>query len=115
MALIPRLYQAPTIHDPLNILTPFDRQTARTGGIQRISAGRSGRGRFEVSVEGILQPALWRKPGPLPPGQVRAPNFNSVFLKKQNAHDLRSRWAAIDLYQMAHLWGPGFGDELRPE
>jgi hypothetical protein len=101
----------PAIRDPLNILTPFDRQTAQTGGIERMSAARSARGRFEVSVEGILLPSLYRGPGSPPLGQIKAPNFNSAFLKKQNANDLRSRWPAIDLYQMAHLWGPGFGDE----
>ncbi len=101
----------PTIRDPLNILTDFDKQTANTGGIRRISASRSPRGRFEVTVEGFLLPPLWRNSGQPPPGRVRAPNFNSAFLTKQNAKDLRARWPAIDQYQMAHLWGPGFGDE----
>jgi hypothetical protein len=108
---IGRGYTQPTIRDPLNILTAFDRQTARTNGIRAITAGRSSRGRFEVTVEGFLLEPLYRKHGPLPAGRVRAPNFNGVFRTKQNADDLRGRYPAIDQYQMSHLWGPGFGDE----
>lgn len=102
MAIVSRPHQTLTIRDPLNILTPFDQQTAQTGGIQRISAARTPRGRYEISVEGILLPPLDRK---------SAPNFNSSLLKKRDANDLRVRLPIIDLYQMAHLWGPGFGDE----
>lgn len=111
MATAPRPGSIPVVRDPLNVLTPFDRQTARTGGIQCISAARSARGRIEVTVEGILLPSLYRGTGKAPAGQIKAPGFNDKLRGKQNIADLQAWLPGIAHYQIAHLWGPGFGDE----
>ena len=111
MAIGPNSISKPIIRDPYNLLTAFDKQTAGTGGIQRISAARSARGRVEVSIEGILLPPLYRGSGTPKQGQIKAPSFNDIFVKKQNMADLWSRLPGLQLYQIAHLWGPGFGDE----
>src|SRR5579859_1320885 len=101
----------PIVVDPYHILAPFDRQTAGAGGVQRISAARTPRGRVEITVEGIVLPPLHRGPGNPPEGRIRAPGYNDMLRKKQNIRDLQSWLPTIEHYQIAHLWGPGFGDE----
>ncbi|MFT8246387.1 polymorphic toxin type 4 domain-containing protein [Roseomonas sp. BN140053] len=98
-------------HDPLRMLNHFERRTAGTGGIRRIAKGWAPDGRFGVIIEGTLLPPLYREDGPVPPGRIRASNFNKLILAKQGAGHLRAQYPSIDRYQMSHLWGPGFGDE----
>jgi hypothetical protein len=70
--------------------------TAGTGGIDTISAKRYSDGTTYVTITGKLLQGLER-------GAPTTPNFNK---------DLPSG-KDIDLidYEVAHLWGPGFGDE----
>jgi len=111
LVIRPKPQSIPIIWDPHNILTPFDRQTAGTGGIKRISALRSVRGRIEVSIEGVLLPPLCRGTDIGSQGQTKAPRYNDLLRKKQNVKDLSAWLRGIEFYQIAHLWGPGFGDE----
>lgn len=111
MAFKPKPGLIPTFRDPYNLLRDFDRQTARAGGIQRITAARSSRGRIEVSIEGLILPPLYRGHGLPQPGQIKAPEYNKMFVNLQNMADLNERVPGIGSCQLAHSWGPGFGDE----
>jgi hypothetical protein len=72
--------------------------TAGTGGIKKIAAERSRDGTLSVTISGELMPPLKRNA----PG---TPTFNREL----------PTGGAIDLpnHEVAHLWGPGFGDEAR--
>src|SRR5512143_159590 len=82
---------------PLFFETGFrlNRETARRGGIRRISVRRMQDGTPEYTIEGVLL-------APIRPRSA-APNYNRML----------SPGSEIGLpdYELAHLWGPGFGDE----
>ena len=92
----------PVIDDPHGMrpdLTNFDRRTAGTGGIKKISFRRDPDGRYAVKIQGELQEGLSA-------GKTKAPNYNrsGKFITNREA-GLNSDW------ENTHLWGPGFGDE----
>lgn len=82
---------------PLFFETGFrlNRETARRGGIRRISVRRMQDGTPEYTITGVLLT-------PIRPRSA-APNYNRML----------SPGSEIGLpdYELAHLWGPGFGDE----
>ena len=72
--------------------------TAGTGGIREIGSFRRPDRSLEVSMQGVLLPGLVRS-------APTTPNYN--------AEALRGSDVGLSDYEVAHLWGPGFGDEAR--
>ena len=100
----------PVIEDPHGMrpdATNFDRQTAGTGGIKKISFGKDPEGRFSVKIKGELQEGLYRGKGKPPAGKTKAPNYNR---SRKLISNKEAGLPAGD-WENAHLWGPGFGDE----
>jgi Bacterial toxin 4 len=82
---------------PLFFETGFvlNRETARRGGIRRISVRRMRDGTPEYEIQGVLL-------SPIRPRSA-APNYNR---RLSPGRDI-----GLPDYELAHLWGPGFGDE----
>lgn len=82
---------------PLFFETGFilNRETARRGGIRRISVRRMADGTPEYEIQGVLLT-------PIRPRSA-APNYNRMLST--------GREIGLPDYELAHLWGPGFGDE----
>lgn len=74
----------------------IDTSTARTGGIETISASLQSNGSRVVVISGKLLPPLNRR-------DPRTPNFNRGWIQ---ASDI----GLVD-YEILHLWGPILGDE----
>jgi hypothetical protein len=70
------------------------RDTAGTGGIKSISGRLNQDGSVTYTITGELKPPMVRR---------TAPNYNKQL---PSARDIR-----LPDYEIAHLWGPGFGDE----
>ncbi len=73
-------------------------ETAGTGGIRRIAGERAADGTVGVQVNGVLRPPLDRD-------APTTPNFNATLPA--------ARDVGLPGYEIAHVWGPGFGDEAR--
>ncbi|HVO10993.1 MAG TPA: polymorphic toxin type 4 domain-containing protein [Vicinamibacteria bacterium] len=73
-------------------------ETAGAGHIQRISGERASDGTVWVQVNGVLGPPLDRK-------AASTPNYNRTLPT--------GREIGLPGYEIAHVWGPGFGDEAR--
>lgn len=88
----------PQAASPVLVETNFklSGKTAGTGGIRQISGSRGKRGALAVQIEGILKPPLKRD-------ATGTPNFNRKLPS--------GRTIGLPEYEIAHLWGPGFGDE----
>lgn len=71
----------------------LNRETARTGGIRRITGRLLPDGRTSIKIEGTLLPSM---------GQA-APRYNRRLSS--------ARSVGLPDYEISHLWGPGFGDE----
>ena len=91
-------------------LPDFEHRIAGTGGIEKITAGKSakedGGGLFVTIVGMILPQRLARKSKDVTKTRRAAPGFNQsdkLFSNKEAG--LSNEW------QRLHLWGPGFGDE----
>jgi hypothetical protein len=74
----------------------LNRETAGTGGIRSITGRRLKDGSLSIEIVGELLP-------PIPRNQ--APNYNRKWLPGSDAT------VGLPNYDIAHLWGPGFGDE----
>jgi hypothetical protein len=72
----------------------LNRDTAGTGGIRRIAGRREPDGTEVIDIDGELLPPIPRH---------LAPNYNR---RLPPGSDI-----GLPDYQIAHLWGPGFGDE----
>lgn len=70
--------------------------TARTGGVREIGSIRRPDRSLMVSIQGQLLRPLVRR---------TAPNYNQEALPGGDV--------GLTSYEVAHLWGPGFGDEAR--
>jgi hypothetical protein len=88
----------------LSRFSDADLMTAGTGGIVSIEMNRSPTPGFgnETVISGSLLDRLPRS-GAVRPG--RAPSFNDSFPYRPGELGLGGR------FEIAHLWGPGFGDE----
>jgi hypothetical protein len=71
-------------------------ETAATGGIATITGERRADDVLQITIEGELKP-------PLPRDAPTTPNFNGRLPS--------GRSIGLPDYEIAHLYGPGFGDE----
>jgi putative RNase toxin 4 of polymorphic toxin system len=76
--------------------------TAGRGGVRTIKGERGPDGTTVVEITGVLRT-------PIRP-RSSAPNYN---LEGVRASDLQPEHPDVATYEVAHLWGPGFGDEAR--
>ncbi len=93
---------------------PMERLTANTGGIQTIRKMLpwDEKSHTLTHVSGVLLEPLHRgAPSSKPRGKIQAPNFNTAFRRKLVSEDVTKRYPNVALFEMGHLWGPGFGDE----
>ena len=69
-----------------------------TGGIKEIKGHRSLDGSLDITIKGELK-------DPLPRDSPQTPNFNK---QPPSGSEI-----GLSDHEIAHLWGPGFGDEAR--
>lgn len=88
----------------LSRFSDSDLMTAGTGGISSIEINPSRTPGFgdETTISGTLMDGMPRT-GPIRPG--RAPSYNNSYPYRPGELGLGGR------FEIAHLWGPGFGDE----
>lgn len=72
----------------------LNRLTAGTGGIRTITSRKLHDGSKSITITGVLLPPIPRSD---------APNYNKRLPT--------GRMIGLPTYEIAHLWGPGFGDE----
>lgn len=85
----------PLLHETNHALSG---DTARTGGVREIGSIRRPDNSLMVSMQGVLLPPLKRSAS-------TTPNYNEEALRGSDV--------GLSDYEVAHLWGPGFGDEAR--
>lgn len=100
---------------PQRPFMPQEFQTANTSGIQKIRKGQplDPKSHTLTTISGTLLEPLWRgKRSERPTHKIQAPNFNSSYRSKcLSDGEVAKRYPNILLFEMSHLWGPGFGDE----
>jgi hypothetical protein len=93
------------VTDPesLKHLADYDLRVAGRGGIEHITATTTEAGERSVTIEGRVLDSLDR--------EVEAPNFNKTNTRTGKLLTAKELGLSADDWEIAHLWGPGFGDE----
>ena len=103
------------LSSPQRPFMPQEFETAKTSGIQQIRKGLplDPKSHTLTAISGTVLEPLWRgKKSERPKHKIQAPNFNSSYRSKSlSGGEVAKRYPNILLFEMGHLWGPGFGDE----